>query len=81
MGQKALRLRPSSVSCKTRLPTEGKTYNCSSKRIRGRPSRPAPPVKLNLEYERKEDETEDKAESGKKLHQRGKGKPSVGNDS
>ena len=68
MGQKALRLRPSSVSCKTRLPTEGKMYNWSSKRIRGRPSRPALPAQLNLEYERKEDETEDKAESGKRLH-------------
>ena len=39
-------------------------------------------AKLNPEFERKEGETEDKAKREKKrLHQRGKGKPSVGNDS
>ena len=40
-----------------------------------------PSGKLNPEYDRKEDETEDKAEREKRLYQRGTGKPSVGNDS
>ena len=42
-------LRPSSVSCKTRPLTEGKTLTCSSKRFRRLPSLPATPVKLNLD--------------------------------
>ena len=68
LGQTALRQRHSSVSCKTRPLTEGKTLTCSSKRFRTLSSLPATPSTVNLEFERKEDENADSVESGPKDH-------------
>ena len=63
VGQTALRLRPSRVSCKTRLPNKGKHMVVQAYSFALIAA--SLPVKLNLE--RKEDDNVDTAESGKKF--------------
>ena len=65
-GQTALRLRHSSVSCKTRSLTKGKTLTWFAQASSPAAIAACHPVKLNLESERKEDVNADSVERGPK---------------